>query len=228
MGYREVILATPGLATYHRMIGGASEASIGPDTATMTHTGSPVSVPGLIRDANGAVSYNGSSQYSTFSSAWAAGLSAMSIEFWFRETGRVDWSWLFGVDDNPLAQFSVVRRAAEDNLICGYSTAGGGSGSALVGPYKPLDRNYVAYTLGGGTLNLYINGVLCSTATGPGTMGTGARTWRVAGSGNPSQYLNGVTDEVATYTATLSPTTVARHYKAGLASGVLNGLLLPV
>lgn len=226
MGYREVILATPGLQTYHRMSGGVTEASLGPDTAVMTHTGSPTAAASLVAGGNQALAYNGSSQYSKFTSAWASGLTAMSLEFWFKESARVDWSFLFALDDWPDAQFGVIRRAAEDNLICNYSTSSGGLPAALTGPYKPLDRNYVGLALGAGVLELYVNGKFAGSQPAPGSMGTGARDWWAGGARGAS--FNGVLDELATYNVKLSAATFARHYKAGLAAGVLKGLLLPV
>jgi hypothetical protein len=84
----------------------------------------------------------------------------------------------------------------------------------------------VALTLGAGTLKLYVNAKFAGSQPAPGSMGTGARDWWAGGARGAS--FNGVLDELATYNVELSPGTIARHYKAGLAPGVLKGLLLPV
>lgn len=222
--YKDVILATPGLQTYHRMSGGASEASIGPDTALMTHTGSPPTVAGLIRDSNGAKAYDASTRQSTFSTSSLAG-SALSIECWFQETTLADWSYVFGNDNDPTSRFNILRRAAESNLIANWMDTGP-TYFDCIGPYTPFRLTHVAATLGSNTLRLYVNGKQVASTTVTGSMPAGSRPFRVARAG--AQSVIGAIDECATYNVTLTAGQVAQHYKAGLASGVLAGLLLPV
>lgn len=226
MGYREMVLALPGLKTYHRLDGGGTEASIGPDTALMTYSGSPASAPGLVKK-NPAKSFNGS-QLGTFSTSSLAG-GVVTLIFWFKELVRVDWSTFAGHDDWPNSRMGVTRRAAEDNLISGWRDGVGGNDYGCVGAYKPLDVNFVVLTINTSASrgNLYINGVLRDTQPHAGVLPAGSLPFGVGGN-NVGPSANAIIDEVATLTTEMDTTTQAALYKAGLKSGVLAGLFLPI
>lgn len=228
MGYREIILGTPGLKTYHRLSGATSEASIGPDTATMTYTGTPPTVAGLIKDPNGAKSFNGTSQLGTFSTSSLGG-GPVTLEFWFREITRIDWSTFAGHEAWPTSRMGVTRRAGEDNLITGWRDSVGGNDYGCAGPYLPLKPNFVVYTVNP-TLTrgrLYVNGVLRDQQTHISALPAGSLPFGVGGNSSGAS-ANAVVDEVATYNVEMDDATQRKHYKAGLASGVLSGRLLPV
>lgn len=225
MGYREIILATPGLRTYHRMDGGASEASIGPDTVTMTHTNSPVSVPGLIKDRNAAKQYSGGTMYSSFTTNALSGATQGSIECWFREDSLVDWAHLFQHDNWPTSRIQPIRNANSGQITAGWRDGVGGndySAPSLV--YKQLAVNYVCVTFNGSLLKLYVNN-LSSQGAMVGFFPVGSALFSANISG--SQSLAGVLDECAIYNVELPASTVAAHHAAGRKAGILQGLILP-
>jgi hypothetical protein len=117
--YKDVILATPGLANYFRMSGGATDADLGPGGATLTHNGGPVAAAGIIKDANGAKRYSGGTMDSTWTTAAFAGLATMSLECWFREDSLVDWAHIIENDDWPTCRMQVLRNANTGNLSSG-------------------------------------------------------------------------------------------------------------
>lgn len=224
--YRDVILATPGIRTYHRLNGGASEASIGPDTALMTHTGSPVSAPGLVAGGDSAKRYSGTGMESSFSSSAFSSATAGSMECWFREDSLVDWAHIFEQDDYPSSRLQIIRWANSATITVGFRDPVAGSDFNATGPYVQYAINHVVATFDGSFLRLFVNGVQVAATAMTGFFPAGTRTFRVNKQG--SQQHAGVTDEPALYTVALSPATVAQHHKVGRAAGLLKGLLLPV
>ena len=215
--YHDIVLATPGLRTYHRLSGGSTEASIGPDTALMTYSGSPSAAASLVTGGDAAKAFNGTSQLGTFSTSSLGG-GAVSLEFWFQELSRLSWSTFVGHENHPTSRFGVSRRAAEDNLITGWRDGVGGADYNCVGPYLPLQRNHIVYTVSAAQSRgrLYINGVLVDTKTHQGVLPAGPIPFGVGGnSAGPS--ANAVIDEVATYAVELDQATVTQHYQAGTA-----------
>jgi len=215
--YHDIVLATPGLRTYHRLSGGSTEASIGPDTALMTYSGSPSAAASLVTGGDAAKAFNGTSQLGTFSTSSLGG-GAVSLEFWFQELSRLSWSTFVGHENHPTSRFGVSRRAAEDNLITGWRDGFGGADYNCVGPYLPLQRNHIVYTVSAAQSRgrLYINGVLVDTKTHQGVLPAGPIPFGVGGnSAGPS--ANAVIDEVATYAVELDQATVTQHYQAGTA-----------
>lgn len=225
--YKDVILNTAGLVHYFRMSGGATDADLGPGGATLTHNGGPVAAPGIIKDPNGAKRYSGGTMDSTFVTSAFSGATAMSLECWFREDALVDWAHILENDDWPTCRMQILRNANSNTLSTGWrdGVVGVDQGGAA-GAYRQLQPNHVVFSADGTNLRLVINGVLTNTWAMSGAFGTGARTFRVNKAG--SQALAGVADEIALYNVALPVATSQRHYKAGVAYGVLNGLLLPV
>ncbi|MGB3328202.1 MAG: LamG-like jellyroll fold domain-containing protein [Thermomicrobiales bacterium] len=224
--YKDVILNTPGLVHYFRMSGGATDADLGPGGATLTHNGSPAAASGLIKDPNGAKRYAGTTQDSTFSTAAFAGLGTISYSFWMMEDALVDWSHLVENDDWPTCRFQVLRNAASGNLTTGWRDGVGAADYGPAGPYRQLARNHVGVSADGTNIRLVINGVQVGISGMAGVFGSGTRTFRINKAG--TQAHAGVLDEVAFFNVGLSVATFQQQYKAGLASGILAGLLLPV
>lgn len=226
MGYREVILGTPGLVHYFRMSGGATDDDLGPGGATLTHNGGPVAAPGIIKDPNGSKRYSGTTQDSTFTTSAFAGLGTISYSFWMLEDSLVDWSHLVENDDWPTCRFQVLRNANSGNLTVGWRDGVGGADYGPTGPYQQLRPNHIGVSADGTNIRLVANGVLVATSSMAGVFGSGSRTFRINKQG--SQAHAGPIDEVAFFNVGLSVATFQRQYKAGLASGILAGLLLPV
>lgn len=228
--YTQVVLATPGLVNYWRMTSTTSDpAMVG--ALALPHVGSPATVGSLVTDpSDTARSYNGSGQYSSVASTWAAGLSALSIECWFRETSPVTWSWIIGQDAHPNARFQIVRRSAESNLSIGYRDPVAGTDHGGFGPYTPLGLNFVTVTVSQANgVRMMVNGKVSVSDPTPiaNPFPSGSFNWVVAGNGSGS--LNGVVDEVAHYSNEQTLDQHRARYRAGLRDRAATpGLMLPV
>lgn len=228
--YAQTVLATPGLVNYWRMTSSTSDAAMVGSLA-LPHVGSPAAAGSLVLDpSDTARSYSGSGQYSSVASAWAAGLSALSIECWFQEAALVDWAWILGQDSYPSARFQLLRRAAETNLIVGYRDPVAGVDRDCIGPYTPLGLNFVTATMSQSNgLRMMVNGQLVASNLNAiaNPFPSGSLNWVVAGNGSGS--LNGVADEVAHYSNEQTLDQHRARYRAGLRDRrVTPGLLLPV
>lgn len=224
--YSNIILATPGLRTYHRMNGVSSEASIGPDTATMTHTATPSTAAGLVIGGDSARGYTGTTNYSSFSSSALSGATAGTLECWFQETSLVTWEHIFENDNYPTSRFQIIRSASSGDMIVSFKDPVGGGDYNAQGPYNQLALNHVVGTFDGSFVRLYINGVQKAATAMAGFFPAGSVTWSANRAG--TECFVGTIDECAIYNVALTPGTIARHYKAGLKDGIPAGFLLPV
>jgi hypothetical protein len=228
--YAQVVRATPGLVNYWRMTSPTSDpAMVG--SLALPHTGSPAAAGSLVLDpSDSARSYSGSGQYSSVASGWAAGLSALSIECWFREAALVDWAWIIGQDAWPTARCQLLRRASESNLIIGYRDPVVGTDYGGVGPYAPLGLNFVTVAMSQANgVRMMVNGqtVMTDPRAIANPFPVGTFNWVVGGNGSGS--FNGAIDEVAHYGNEQTLDQHRARYRAGLRDrGIAAGLLLPV
>jgi surface antigen len=214
-GYHDMVLATPGLVTYHRMSGGSTEASIGPDPALMTHTGSPASAASLVTGGDGAKQYTGTTMESSFTTTALSGATAGSLECWFREDALVDWAHILEQDSYPASRFQIVRQASSSTITVGFHDPVAGTDFNATGAYTPLGLTHVVATFDDANLRLYVNGAQIASVAMTGSYPVGSHTFRANKAG--AEQLVGVIDEVAVYNVALDAATVLDHYLRGTA-----------
>ena len=187
------------------------------------HGGTATNQPGaLVSDVDGAARFDGVDDDGTTARQVE---DDFSVEFWFRSAGgsSAGGSWKDGaglVDASVVADDRDVGTSltADRRVVAGHRTAG--SYANLVS--DPLDAGWhhvVLTRAGGDRAVLHIDG-----APGP-SVATGAdpldasdllAIGRLAGGG---QHFTGLIDEVALYSVSLSPETVADHHAAGRGTG---------
>jgi hypothetical protein len=211
----------------------AADAVASPHDSAYTAAGVTFGVAGPLADGTTAVSYNGSTGYSTRANnaAWAFGTGPMSVEFWFKTTmttyGQILDTKIAGTNN---AGFNVDIGGAVGKI--NFRVA---NGAAQVGVVAPLTYNDGAWhhfvgTFTRGTpdvLTVHIDGLAKNTGN-PAANGwniTPVNTLdfgRYNGTVDPTAMFNGSLAHVALYNVALTPRQVAEHY--GLRLAVTSGL----
>jgi len=220
VAYSDVILAEASLVAYWRLGTGSTDVDDASGNGHgFTKTGTPAEVAGLLpaesdtaRDLPGSVShYYEAADHADFDFLVNA---PYSIEAWvnfhtidtlFRRIiqhhdGTNGWGLLIHGPGGP--NLYVSRQAGGVETISNFTTPSAGVTYHVVGTYDGTNQR------------LYINGSLVDTDASAGSIGavaTGVRT----GFGGGGDYVDGVLDEVAVYSAALTHDEVVEHYAAG-------------
>ena len=235
VGYAaEVIADNP--VSYWRFeeASGPYEATYGASTATVV--GSPTrAAPGAARSAR-AVGFPTVSSYVQLGAAGSlpgsAYRAAFTFECWFKvatftavDTGQVYYQ-LVGTDTSSDAfsdrSWSMGMGRYTSNLGHVAVLVAVGTTVAEVGWNVRLDDNVWHHGVGvydGGTLKMYVDGVLRASAAKTGSVNAGSRVPVVGlnhyhSSPYPAVAFPGVVDEVAIYPTALSAARVLAHYQA--------------
>jgi hypothetical protein len=218
-------------ATSQWRLGEASGTSMVDSVTSTPNNGTYVNAPtfgvagALANDANKAVLYNGTNQYSSVTREIAGDFS---IEFWVKSSqnfigelwGQASCSqWWQGaglVDADSSGGFQDFGVS-----MCGGKIVAGVGvpeiSVASAGTYNDNAWHHVVFTRtqGTGALALYVDGGLVGTATA-NTGSLNATANLNFGRMQPgNNYFAGVLDEVAVYTSALSSTTVTNHWQLG-------------
>jgi hypothetical protein len=206
--YRNGVLATAGLVAYWRLgdrTGTVAADETGANPGTYTG-GFALGDPGaLIATTDTSAGFDGVSGEVT---ANATGLGASgTMEGWF------DWRGGAAImrDDSAAAGWTL---AFDNGGRLGYRVGGttfdtGRSLAALKGAW-----HHVVVTKSGPAARFYLDGKLVQSASGAGSTAP-AMPWHIMRNGPTAQFAQGHADDVAVYSAALSPTVIAQHWSAG-------------
>ncbi len=179
---------------------------------TLGATGLPPSA-----SANGAVTFNGSSQSISVADANSLDLtSAITLEAWIKPS-RIPSSGSFAsVITKPEAyalqfngtrlEFTLMQNGTRQRL------------QAAVGAIVTGATYHVVATYDGSNQRLYINGTQVASRAQTGAATVNANGLHVASWDGFSEWFAGTLDEVAVYKGALSATRVRAHYDAGAGS----------
>jgi PKD repeat protein len=226
--YRDSVLADSPRA-YWRLgeTSGTSAADASGNNRAGSYVGSPAlgQTGALVADANTAVGFNGSSQYTSVPYAATLNPAQVSVEAWAYVTGGQGTyrSVVTSRDYAPGNARGYILYAGTDDSWQ-FWLGGGADWNRVYGPPVTLNAwTHLVATYDGTTARLYVNGVLAGSSAAGYALNT-QRPLRVAtGSteGSPRYFLPGRVDEVAVYGSALSGTRVQSHYDAGRGSSGL-------
>ncbi|WP_433064992.1 LamG domain-containing protein [Dactylosporangium sp. CS-033363] len=229
--YSQAVLADAPLF-YHRLAdstgttsladssGNARAATASVATANTTYTmiaGPSVGGSGIYLDGGGIVSTD----------TPIAGPNVFSLELWFRTSGG---GKLIGFGNQPAApSTSYDRHVYVDSggqLTFGIYEGGAANTIRTASAYNNGSWHQVVATIGGGTMNLYVDGALQATGAGA-TPAALTGYWRVGGDALYNStwpnvpaggFITATVDEVAIYPVALSAAQVSAHYSAASAA----------
>ncbi len=186
----------------------------------------------LVAGGKGCFDFNGSSYVNIdLAAADVAAATSLTIEFWFRSTvtsmvayGEAVVSGHTGSSGNVF----ILRHGL--NTTNTTSGVGRVSFSEYIGGETHRDAvatgladgapHHVVLTWTGTSIDFYIDGQFDSTHTVTGSWNSTIAKLSIGqewDGGTPSNYFNGLVDEVAIYTTELSDTRILAHYNAGIA-----------
>jgi parallel beta-helix repeat protein len=198
-------------------LAGAADASGSGNTGTYTSTGVAYSVAGaLVNDSDTAVTLDGASGAIQETSGGGAptGLSARSLEMWFKTT-TASAQPVFNYGTAGLrSQFSAYLFGNQVQVNDGTETLTFTAASSLAdGAWHHLVVTYDGAT----SIAVYLDGAAVGSAQA--TSGTLATVLDVTGlevgKDNAAGFFSGTLDEAAIYGTALTPARVAAHFAAG-------------
>ncbi|RKT79609.1 concanavalin A-like lectin/glucanase superfamily protein [Terracoccus luteus] len=206
------------------LTGTAATDSSTAGTRTGTYQGSPTKgVPTACpRDTGYAVTFNGSTDYVSYTTALSTPLT-YSAELWFRTTTNRG-GLLVGFGASPTGLSTDVDRILyltnSGQVVFGVNTA---LKNAITSPgtYRDGAWHHVMATAGLNGLRLYVDGTqvassaLTLSVTFTGAMRVGFDNLAGWPSAPTSNFLAATLDEVAVYNKTLTAADAAAHYSAG-------------
>jgi hypothetical protein len=207
LGYRDLIVSTPGILGYWRLGEASGDALDALDIAALTPTGSPTrGAPGaLLADPDGAVSLNGSSQYLTRASmSHLHPGDVFSLVLWFRRTatGARDL-WCTGTGDVEVG-FDASHRPFAAKVGTGnwFTTATTVAADAT--------WHMLAVTKDGPARAMYLDGAALTNSASDQTLVAGTAAPFVGRHGpSATAYWQGGIDEVSLFERALSAAEVA-------------------
>jgi len=220
--YATGVLALSPLAYW--MLADASGSDQAADSSGNGHTGAATAV--TFGNANEAVLGYTSAQFgttSTLTTTYNPGLSGVTVEGWINLNGNAQAgspfimaSSLTGADSHGFA-FGLTGSSAPGVAFGNGTSAGIANGGTAIGA---TGWNYLAGTMGAGTVCLYLNGALITTAALSGNMAAGTAAGISIGC-YPGQTdnVNGLLAQCAIYGSALTASQIFQHYQSGL-SGV--------
>jgi hypothetical protein len=192
--------------------------------ANGTYTNGPLlNQPSGVKDANTAVSFDGSNDSVQAGNVYGySGSSSFSVEFWLNTdapsatlwrrviskegTGGKGWDvYLAPTSYPPANQLSLERWN-----VGGTSNAVGTVAGLLAGTWY-----HVVLSYDGSTMRLYLNGTLNAQASSALVEVSNTGPLVIGGSSDGTNFYSGLLDEVAIYPTVLSAQQVQEHYNAG-------------
>ena len=210
MTYRDAILGTPGLISYWRL--GERAGTIAADEKALqagAYTGGYTLDQGSLidSDANPAVLFDGTTGYVACTNHASYQVATGSIEAWVRTTDT-------GTFKAIVAKQLAYAMFVDAGVLKAYDWTGAALRSSGV-TVNDGKRHHCVLTFGGGTGQLYVDGVVAGASFAYTVSAQTAQL--IIGYGNAvNQFISGTVDEAAVYSTTLSAATVAAHYAAGV------------
>lgn len=223
MAYSSVILGTPGLLSYWRLgeASGNLLDSKGSNPATTVAGGITRQAPGLLTgDADGAIRGDGvAGTVATVPASASLNTPAVTLECWIKPTALPGTSVTF-LDKYTTGGYDLEYNAGAWRWYVRPTTGPpdvqvASSSFPALNPQVGVRHHLVGtYSVADGS-RLYVNGTLVQSAAAVNPVGaTNAVRFLSDGAANPS--FPGTLDEVAIYSAVLTPAQVVDHYNAGL------------
>lgn len=198
-----------------------------------TYVGSPIlgAASLLVADANPAVTYNGSSQYTTVTGANIWRTTGYSVEFWCKGAAQSDARiWAEGNSTNATPIFSLGTGATTTSkLRCFLRTDATGSPLNSESTAVCFDNlpHHIVFTDNNGVWQLYVDGVAdISGSYTPATTSINRASIAALLRASASNWFAGTVDEVAIYTTILNQARVTAHFDASSAPDVLGPALM--
>lgn len=220
-GYAQVILADGPVAYYqlNEITGTIADDSSGNAYQGTLHGGVTLGTAGLLlTSSNTAMTFNGSTGYISLPTTFTpTGAHAWSLECWCNAAGlpsSPNYTTLVAMgtaNTHQKASLLVHNNTGTINFV--LSTFSGDITSSTT--VSTSTTYYVAGTYDGTNTRLYVNGQLVAGPTSF-TLNLAASFASIgAENTSPADFFNGILDEPAFYTTTLSTAQVATHYAAG-------------
>ncbi|MFC2177428.1 LamG-like jellyroll fold domain-containing protein, partial [Actinomycetota bacterium] len=230
--YRDAVLAD-GPAVYYRLgEAGGSTARDEMGAVDATYVGSPaLGGAGLVVDGDTAVSLAGGDFIAVPDSSLInrSSYSQRTVEAWFRADGVASRQVVY--EEGAGTRGLSIYVDGGSVYMGAWNLAGQSWGPIFVSaPVSAGEIYHVAFVLGGGVVEGFVNGASVGSQSGAGTLnnhtadtGIGAMNdstnfhdGKVGGEGF---YFDGVIDEVAIYNSALSAGAIAAHFEAGAPGG---------
>jgi len=202
----------------------------------LTAIGSPLYYPGIV---GGAASLNGTSQYFQIPSAsiWKP-TNSITLTGWWWATNTTGWDKIIVCDYRANGTWTTPYSAWDISISQGTSQGAPVNNSRQPGfvvattggvlhyicstnVFSTNQWHFVAGTYDGTNLNLYIDGKSVAapvTVTGPIDYGTGTNASIGRDSqyvSSPTEYLNGMIDDVRVYNRALAASEIQQLYNGG-------------
>jgi len=227
--YAGAVSTTAGLLSQWRLGESSATASRAADTAG-SNTGDYLGgvTPGvggeLARDANTAITANGSTGYVQVASTTGlplASSAARSVEVWFRTTSSSRQAlYNYGTLANG-SSFGLLLDAGGTTMTAfGYGTAANKTFTMPAAVNNGV-WHQVVQVYDGTTIALYLDGALVSSQAATRSTVLGANGLSIgailplAGDADSGRYFNGSIDEVSLYTTAVTASTISSHYTLG-------------
>jgi Concanavalin A-like lectin/glucanases superfamily len=225
--YAQAVLGTTGVRGYWRLADASTTAA---DASSSSNNGvfqnGPLSVGPLIagEQNNNARDLDGVNDWVDLAPGPFGTPAQLSAEAWVR-TGSTKpaggYHFLLTNSSNEFTNgFSLAINQANQAIFVAARTAAQRGLATSSVTLAPNTTHHVVGTYDGARVRVYVDGVERGSAAF-----TGALTWnsgrdlrlgrKVNATGAASAYLDGVLDEAAIYTTSLSAATVLAHYNAG-------------
>lgn len=222
MSYSDVILGTTGLVSYWKLdetSGSIANDSVGTNNGTYSATGVTLGQNALVYDGGKSVLFNGSTGYISVNDSTSLHISSnITIEAWYK--GGVPPSGYIILNKYPsTSPFPGYALGIDSNtglpmMWVGDNTSGWVKGTTSVG-----DNNihHIVGVLSGTTVQIYVDGVLKTTATRTPSM-SNTNNLSIGSENGTVSWLNGTIDDVAIYNVALSGSVISNHYTLGVAA----------
>ncbi|MDX2813402.1 LamG domain-containing protein [Streptomyces sp. PA03-5A] len=195
------------------------------------------SEPAVAGTADTAATFDGTDSYVELPDDTISTSTYLSVELWFKTTSP---GVLVGFQESPLEDGTPVHWTP----ALGVDSAGKLRGEFWNGSVAPITSttsvtdgvwHHAALTGAGTTQTLYLDGEAIGTRTGPIDHQDMTYTYLGAGYSSPGwdgqtagvRHFTGSMDEVAVYHYPLDPATVAEHFAARQATGLMTAVTLP-
>jgi len=189
-------------------------------TYTQSQTGA------IYGDSDNACYFDGSSGYvevADHANLTFAETDSFTIELWAKRNRTATVEWIFGKGDASYVRTNYSLDFAASDYPIFHISHSNGTWVGAVGSNTITDTNYHHYvcvhtgSATGGSLTIYVDGVVGSTATYTGSIDDAdAQPFRIGGRRSTGgDFFQGTIDDVSIFNDALTASEVENHYNAG-------------